>query len=76
MHVCRAGVLKKSSCATCSPLCTQLIICMQFMLRNPCLAPLACLQYLNNEQLLIHDLVSCWWVVLKHCSVRTAVPNR
>ncbi len=35
-----------------------------------------CLQYLTNEQLLIHDLVSCWWIALKHCSIRTAVPNR
>lgn len=23
-----------------------------------------------------HDLASCYWMALKHCSVRTAVPNR
>eukprot|EP00887_Chlorella_sp_A99_P003478 scaffold7.g3478.t1 len=34
------------------------------------------LDYLSNEQLLIHDLIACFWIGLKHCSVRTAVPNR
>jgi hypothetical protein len=23
-----------------------------------------------------HDLVAVWWIAMKHCSVRTAVPNR
>jgi hypothetical protein len=32
--------------------------------------------YLADEDNLVHDLVACWWVALKHCSVRTAVPNR
>lgn len=38
-------------------------------------APLL-LQYLAREDLLNHDLISCWWIALKHASVRTAVPNR
>ena len=32
--------------------------------------------YINNREILRHDLVACWWVSMKHCSVRTAVPNR
>lgn len=32
--------------------------------------------YLASEVLLLHDLIACWWIALKHCSVRTAVPNR
>lgn len=32
--------------------------------------------YLSSEQLLMHDLAACFWIGLKHCSVRTAVPNR
>jgi hypothetical protein len=32
--------------------------------------------YLSCEALARHDLAACWWVALKHCSVRTAVPNR
>ena len=31
--------------------------------------------YLANDRLLMHDLIACWWIGLKHCSVRTAVPN-
>lgn len=36
---------------------------------------------LSHEQLscqltLRHDLAACYWTALKHCSVRTAVPNR
>lgn len=34
------------------------------------------MDYLASEQLLIHDLIACFWVSMKHCSVRTAVPNR
>ena len=33
-------------------------------------------EYLSSEVLLLHDLIACWWIALKHCSVRTAVPNR
>ncbi len=25
---------------------------------------------------LAHDIAACYWAALKHCSVRTAVPNR
>ena len=32
--------------------------------------------YISNRDLMIHDLVACWWIAMKHCSVRTAVPNR
>ncbi|KAL6777732.1 hypothetical protein ACKKBG_A15420 [Auxenochlorella protothecoides x Auxenochlorella symbiontica] len=32
--------------------------------------------YLTEEQYLLHDLIACWWLAMKHCSVRTAVPNR
>lgn len=32
--------------------------------------------YLSSEHLLMHDLAACFWIGLKHCSVRTAVPNR
>ncbi|KAL4446744.1 hypothetical protein ABPG77_007988 [Micractinium sp. CCAP 211/92] len=34
------------------------------------------LDYLARKDLLNHDLISCWWIALKHASVRTAVPNR
>ena len=32
--------------------------------------------YISNRDLMIHDLVACWWIAMKHCSVRPAVPNR
>lgn len=32
--------------------------------------------YVSNRDLMIHDLIACWWIAMKHCSVRTAVPNR
>lgn len=32
--------------------------------------------YINNKELLRCDLVAAWWIAMKHCSVRTAVPNR
>lgn len=32
--------------------------------------------YISNKELMIHDLIACWWIAMKHCSVRTAVPNR
>jgi hypothetical protein len=32
--------------------------------------------YISNRDLMIHDLVACWWIAMKHCSVRTAVPNQ
>lgn len=25
---------------------------------------------------MIHDLIACWWIAMKYCSIRTAVPNR
>ena len=64
-------------CACCPPARSPVPFCPA---RTPCRLPsplpLHPRQYLSNEQLLIHDLVSCWWVALKHCSIRTAVPNR
>ena len=32
--------------------------------------------YISNRELMRHDLVAVWWIAMKHCSVRTAVPNR
>lgn len=32
--------------------------------------------YISNRDLMVHDLAACWWIAMKHCSVRTAVPNR
>lgn len=32
--------------------------------------------YLMNEHYLLHDAIACWWLAMKHSSVRTAVPNR
>ena len=32
--------------------------------------------YISNRELMIHDLIACWWLAMKHCSIRTAVPNR
>jgi hypothetical protein len=32
--------------------------------------------YISNRELMIHDLIACWWIAMKHCSIRTAVPNR
>ena len=34
------------------------------------------LHALRNDVLCLHDLAACWWIGLKCCSVRTAVPNR
>ena len=33
-------------------------------------------QHMSCHVTLAHDLAACYWAVLKHCSVRTAVPNR
>lgn len=32
--------------------------------------------YFNSPATNHHDLAACYWMALKHCSVRTAVPNR
>lgn len=32
--------------------------------------------YLMNEHYLLHDAIACWWLAMKHSSIRTAVPNR
>lgn len=32
--------------------------------------------YFANQQLIMHDIIGCWWIGLKCCSIRTAVPNR
>jgi hypothetical protein len=32
--------------------------------------------YISNRELMRHDLVAVWWIAMKHCSVRTSVPNR
>ncbi|KAL4425423.1 hypothetical protein ABPG75_009439 [Micractinium tetrahymenae] len=32
--------------------------------------------YLARQDMMLHDLIACWWIALKHASVRTAVPNR
>ena len=32
--------------------------------------------YISNRELMRHDLVAVWWIAMKHCSVRTVVPNR
>ena len=31
---------------------------------------------LSCQVTLRHDLAACYWTALKHCSIRTAVPNR
>lgn len=33
-------------------------------------------EHLSCQLTLRHDLAACYWTALKHCSVRTAVPNR
>jgi hypothetical protein len=33
-------------------------------------------EYFNNPSTNHHDLAACYWIALKHCSIRTAVPNR
>ena len=33
-------------------------------------------ELLSCQHTLRHDLAACYWTALKHCSVRTAVPNR
>ena len=33
-------------------------------------------ELLSCHATLRHDLAACYWAALKHCSVRTAVPNR
>jgi hypothetical protein len=32
--------------------------------------------YISNRELMRHDLVAVWWIAMKHCSIRTLVPNR
>ena len=34
----------------------------------------ACL--IRDERCFYHDLIACWWLAMKHSSIRTAVPNR
>ena len=29
-----------------------------------------------HDKMLKHDLIACWWIAMKHCSFRTAMPNR
>lgn len=33
-------------------------------------------EHLSCQLILRHDLAACYWTALKHCSIRTAVPNR
>lgn len=50
--------------------------CLRQLQLNACCEGGLTLADLSNEVLLIHDLIACFWIAMKHCSVRTQVPNR
>ncbi|GAB4812999.1 hypothetical protein N2152v2_000045 [Parachlorella kessleri] len=50
--------------------------CLRQLQLNACCEGSLALADLSNEVLLVHDLIACFWIAMKACSIRTQVPNR